>query len=94
MLWPEYWRHQEQHLREQILAAQTELEGPPSTAASFEKLERRARHVLRSYLRQCVRRATGRILLHHPDGILRSFSIARKLRRFVIIDFCINNAMA
>ena len=74
MLWPEYWRYQEQHLREQILAAQTELDGLPSTAAPLQKLERRARHALRSYLRQCVRRATGRILLRHPDGLLRSFS--------------------
>ncbi len=87
MLWPEYWHYQEQHLREQILAAQTELDGLPSTAASLQKLERRARHALRSYLRQCVRRATGRILLHHPDGLFRSFSIARKLRRFVL-DQC------
>ncbi len=84
MLWPEYWRYQEQHLREQILAAQTELDGLPPTAASFQKLGRSARHALRRYLRQCVRRATGRILLRHPDGILRSFSIARTLRRFVL----------
>ena len=41
-------------------------------------------HALRRYLRQCVRRATGRILLRHPDGLLRSFSVARKLRRFVL----------
>ena len=84
MLWPEYWHYQNQHLREQILAAQTELKDLPPTAASFQKLERSARHALRSYLRQCVRRATGRILLRHPDGILRSFSVARKLRRFVL----------
>ncbi len=84
MLWPEYWHYQEQHLREQILVAQTELKELPSTAAPLQKLERRARHALRSYLRQCVRRATGRILLRHPDGILRSFSVARKLRRFVL----------
>ena len=42
---------------------------------------------LRSYLWQCVRLATGRILLHHPDGLFRSFSVARKLRRFVL-DQC------
>jgi len=76
MLWPEYWRYQEQHLREQILTAQTKLEGLPPIAAPFQKLQRGARHVLRSYLRQCVRGATGRILLHHPDVLFRSFSIA------------------
>ena len=98
MLWPEYWLYQEQHLREQILAAQTELKEPPSTAAPFQKLERSARHALRSYLRQCVRRATGRILLRHPDGLLRSFSVARRLRRFILdrchvrMQICIGNS--
>ena len=87
MLWLEYWHHQKQRLREQILAAQTELERLPQPAASFQKLERRAKDVLRSYLRQCARRATGRILRQHPDGFFRSLSIARKLRRFVL-DHC------
>jgi SpoVK/Ycf46/Vps4 family AAA+-type ATPase len=87
MLWHEYWHSQEQHLREQILAAQTGIKELPSTAAPLQKLERSAKHALRRYLRHCVRRATGRILLHHPDGTLLSFSVARKLRRFVL-DQC------
>ena len=87
MLWHESWHYQQQHRREQILAAQTELEGLPPTATPFQKLKRSAKNTLLSYLRQCVRRATGHILLQHPDGLLRSFSIARKLRRFVL-DQC------
>ena len=84
MTWQQYWQHQEQSRCEQILALESELKGLAPIDAPLRQLERRAKRSLRRYLRASVRRATGRILLHHPDGIFRSFSIARRLRRFVL----------
>ena len=84
MTWQQYWLHQEQSRREQTLALESELRELTAIDPLFQKLERRAKRALRRYLRASVRRATGRILRHHPDGIFRSFSIARRLRRFVL----------
>ena len=80
----QYWQHQEQLRRKQILALESELKGLPPIDAAFRELERRANHALRRYLRASVRRATGQILFQHPDGIFRSFSIAGRLWRFVL----------
>ncbi len=80
----QYWQRQEQSRGEQIVALESELRGLSPIDAPLRQLERRAKRSLRRYLRASVRRATGRILRHHPDGIFRSFSIARRLRRFVL----------
>ena len=87
MTWNEYLEIQQEALERQKRAIQAELEPLPRDMSPFAAFVPAATDALRAYLQQAARLASRRTLRHFPDGPLRSFFVARRMRRF-LRDHC------